>query len=83
MIKMYTTNWCPWCQRAKRVLEEKGLKFDEINIEELEMSRDELEKITGGRSVPQIVINNKPIGGFDNLFALNQSGKLDELVQSQ
>ena len=80
---MYTTNWCPWCQRAKRVLEEKGLKFDEINIEELEMSRDELEKITGGRSVPQIVINNKPIGGFDNLFALNQSGKLDELVQSQ
>ncbi|NQU68038.1 MAG: glutathione S-transferase N-terminal domain-containing protein [Candidatus Marinimicrobia bacterium] len=83
MIKMYTTNWCPWCQRAKRVLEEKGLKFDVINIEELEMSRDELEKITGGRSVPQIVINDKPIGGFDNLFALNQSGKLDELVQSQ
>jgi len=80
MIKMYTTNWCPWCQRAKRLLEEKKLDFEEINIEAKDMSRDELEKITGGRSVPQIVINDKPIGGFDNLFALHQSGKLNEIL---
>jgi len=46
------------------------------------MSREELEKITGGRSVPQIVINEKPIGGFENLFAMNQSGKLDNLPPS-
>ncbi|MFQ6609172.1 MAG: glutaredoxin 3 [Fidelibacterota bacterium] len=80
MIKMYTTNWCPWCQRAKRLLEEKKLDFEEINIESIDMSRDELEKVTGGRSVPQIVINDKPIGGFDNLFALHQSGKLNEML---
>lgn len=77
---MYTTNWCPWCQRAKRLLEEKKLDFEEINIESIDMSRDELEKVTGGRSVPQIVINDKPIGGFDNLFALHQSGKLNEML---
>ncbi len=82
MIKMYTTSWCPWCQRAKRLLNEKELIFEEINIEELGMSREELEKITGGRSVPQIVINEKPIGGFENLFAMNQSGKLDNLPPS-
>jgi len=81
MIKMYTTSWCPWCQRAKRLLNEKGLEFEEINIEEQVMSREELAKITGGRSVPQIVINDEPIGGFDDLYVLNQSGKLDEMLQ--
>jgi len=80
MIKMYTTSWCPWCQRAKRLLEEKGLSFEEINIEEIGMSRDELQKLTGGRSVPQIVIKNQPIGGFDDLYLLIHSGKLDEML---
>ncbi len=80
MIKIYSTSWCPWCQRAKRLLDEKGISYEELDIEEMGMSRDELEKITGSRSVPQIVIKDQPIGGFDNLYMLSQSGKLDELL---
>jgi glutaredoxin len=54
------------------------LLYEEINIEEINMSRDDLVKITGGRTVPQIVIEGAPIGGFDALMKLNQNGKLDQ-----
>jgi len=77
-VKLYTTNWCPYCHNAKRLLDEKGVAYEEINIEELGMSRKELAKITGGMTVPQIVINNEPIGGYDNLWALEQNGELDK-----
>ena len=49
---MYTANWCPYCRNAKRLLEEKGVAYEEINIEELGISREELSKITGGMTVP-------------------------------
>lgn len=76
MIQIYTTNWCPYCVNAKRLLTEKGMKYEEINIEEKGMSREDLFDLTGGRSVPQIVIDEKPIGGYDNLVALDQAGEL-------
>jgi GrxC family glutaredoxin len=76
MIKIYTTSWCPYCNNAKRLLKEKSIEYEEINIEEKGISREELTEITGGRSVPQIVIDDKAIGGYDNLVALNQEGKL-------
>lgn len=76
MIQIYTTNWCPYCVNAKRLLTEKGMKYEEINIEEKGMSREDLFDLTGGRSVPQIVIDEKPIGGYDNLVALDQVGEL-------
>ena len=82
MIKIYTTNWCPSCNMAKTLLVEKGLSFEEINIEEKNMSRNELKKLTGGSTVPQIVINNNSIGGFDSLVRLNTMGKLEELLDS-
>ena len=81
MIKIYTTSWCPHCQNAKQLLKEKGYQFDEIDIEKVNMSRPQLAEITGGSSVPQIVINDKPIGGFTNLLALDQKGELKELVE--
>ena len=77
-VKMYTANWCRYCRNAKRLLEEKGVAYEEINIEELGMSREELAKITGGMTVPQIVINDEPIGGYDNLWALDQNSELDQ-----
>jgi len=80
-VKMYTTNWCPYCRFAKRLLDEKGVDFKEINIDELGMSRQELLKITGNMTVPQIVINDEPIGGYDNLWALDQSGELEKKLQ--
>lgn len=76
MIQIYTTNWCSYCVNAKRLLTEKGMKYEEINIEEKGMSREDLFDLTGGRSVPQIVIDEKPIGGYDNLVALDQVGEL-------
>ena len=82
MIKIYTTNWCPSCNMAKTLLNEKGLSFEEINIEEKNMSRDDLKELTGGVTVPQIVINNNSIGGFDSLVRMNSMGKLEELLKS-
>lgn len=77
-VKIYSTSWCPYCRKAKAILDGKGIAYEEINIEEKGMSRDDLSKITGGMSVPQIVIYDEPIGGYDNLWVLNQNGELDK-----
>jgi glutaredoxin len=65
---------------AKKMLDDKGLSYKEINIEEEGISRDDLIKLTGGFTVPQILIDNVPIGGFDKLLLLDQTGKLKELL---
>ena len=75
-VKIYSTNWCPYCANTKRFLDEKGIEYEEINIETEGMSREDLEKITGGRTVPQIVIDDTPIGGYKDLIALDSEGKL-------
>ena len=75
MVKIYSTSWCPSCVYAKRLLEEKNIKFEEIG-----MSREQLLDLTGGASVPQIVINDKSIGGFDDLLTLSQSGQLTKIL---
>ena len=62
------------------MLDDIGLPYEEINIEEQDLTREDLVKITGGYTVPQIIINDKPIGGFDKLLQLNQSGELKELL---
>ena len=62
------------------MLDDIGLPYEEINIEEQDLTREDLVKITGGYTVPQIIINDKPIGGFDKLLQLNQSGGLKELL---
>ena len=78
MIKIYSTSWWGPCRAAKQLLDDKGLSYEEINIEETGISRDDLVKLPGGNTVPQIVINDKVIGGFDQLLILNQEGKLKE-----
>ena len=62
------------------MLDDMGVSYENIDIEEKGLSRDDLEKITGGYTVPQIIINDNPIGGFNELLQLNQSGKLKELI---
>ena len=76
MIKIYSTSWWGPCKAAKQLLDDKGLSYEEINIEEAGISRGDLVKLTGGYTVPQIIINDKSIGGFDQLLILNQEGKL-------
>ena len=76
LIKIYTTNWCSYCKMAKRYFDEQEMSYEEINIEEEGMSREELQKVTGGMSVPQIVIDDEVIGGYDNLMAMASAGEL-------
>ena len=61
------------------MLDDKGLSYEEINIDEVGISREDLFKLTGGYTIPQIIMNKKPIGGFDQLLILNQKGKLNDL----
>ena len=82
MVKIYSTSWCPSCIYAKKLLENENIDFEEINIEESGMTREQLCDLTGGMSVPQIVINNKSIGGFEDLLALSQSGELTKLLNT-
>ena len=76
LIKIYTTNWCSYCVMAKRYFDEQEMCYEEINIDEKGMSREELQKVTGGMSVPQIVIDDEVIGGYDNLMAMASAGEL-------
>lgn len=78
---MYMTNWCPYCQQAKALLGSLGVQWNEINIEMEGLSRVDLANLTGGHTVPQIMIDGKSIGGFSELYALHQSGALKELLQ--
>jgi glutaredoxin 3 len=80
-IVMYSTAWCPYCVRAKSLLERKGLAFREIRVDENPAERDVMLARTGGRrSVPQIFIGDRHVGGFDELYALDKSGELDTLT---
>jgi glutaredoxin 3 len=82
-IVIYTTAICPYCQNAKKLLTEKGLKYTEIAVDNDAEKRDEMIKLSGRRTVPQLFINDKPIGGFDALSALNASGQLDDLLKKE
>ena len=62
------------------MLDDIGMSYEEVNIEQEGLSRDDLVKLTGGYTVPQIIINENPIGGFNELLQLNKSGKLKELL---
>ena len=80
MIKIYCTNWCGPCIAAKKMLDDMEISYKEINIEKEGLSRDDLFRLTAGMTVPQIIINDNPIGGFNELLQLNQSGRLKELL---
>ncbi len=75
-VLIYSTSWCGPCANAKRLLTENGISFEEIDIEGKGMTRDELFEITGGRTVPQIVVDGKAIGGYTDLVDLDSNGLL-------
>jgi glutaredoxin 3 len=79
-VTVYSTNWCPWCDRAKALLNARGIAYEDVNIETQPDFRRALVALTGGYTVPQIVIGEKPIGGFRELRALDVSGELEELL---
>jgi glutaredoxin 3 len=80
-IVLYATGWCPYCQRARALLAKKGLEFKEIDVEDDGKLREEMIARSGKRTVPQIFIGDKHVGGCDDLLALDGSGELDRLIQ--
>jgi len=79
-IVMYTRSWCPYCDRAKRLLAAKGQSWREIDVEASDAARDEMIAKSGRRTVPQIWIGDRHVGGFDELAALEDAGELDPLL---
>ena len=80
-IKVYTSMWCPYCTMAKRLLDQKGAAYEEIDVTMNAPERAKMTQLAGGRtSVPQIFIGDTHVGGCDDLHALEAAGKLDPLL---
>ena len=79
-IQMYTTRWCGYCVRAKALLDSKGLPYEEVHLDDDPAFRQRLQELTGGWTVPQILIDGEPIGGYTELWQLDHSGELENLA---
>jgi glutaredoxin 3 len=75
-IRIYTTEWCGYCVRAKALLDGRGLEYEEISLDDDPHFRQKLMELTDGWTVPQILIDGRPIGGYAELYALDRSGGL-------
>ena len=80
-VEFYATSWCPYCTRARALLSSKGVTIEEIDVETQPGAREQMVARSGRRTVPQIFINQKHVGGCDDLLALNDAGGLDPLLQ--
>jgi glutaredoxin 3 len=81
-VVLYTTDWCPYCARARSLLETKGVAYTEIDVDAVPGARDEMLARGGGDTLPQIFIDGRPVGGSDELHALDAAGRLDPLVKN-
>lgn len=77
-VEIYTADYCSYCHRAKQLLDRKGIQYTEIRVDLNAEKRSEMIERTGRRTVPEILIDDELIGGFDDLWAYDQSGKLDQ-----
>lgn len=80
-VRMYSSGYCPYCVMAKRLLSNKGVSFQEILVDQEQGRREEMMRITGRRTVPQIFVGDTHVGGFDDLAALDRAGGLDPLLK--
>ncbi len=81
-VLMYATSWCPYCARARQLLQQKGIVFQEIDLDEFPEARAEMMARSHRHTVPQIFVGETHVGGCDDLFALDARGGLDKLLQS-
>ncbi len=81
-VVVYLTGWCPYCTRAKQLLERKGVDFEEIDVDARPEARKEMTARSGRSSVPQIFIGATHVGGCDDLHELEGSGRLDTLLKT-
>jgi glutaredoxin 3 len=79
-VRLYSTRWCGYCVRAKGLLESRGIDYEEVMLDDDPAFRQKLFDLTGGWTVPQILIDGDPIGGYTELHHLNRSGRLDAIL---
>ena len=79
-VTVYSTNYCPYCRQAERFLTDRGVKFENIDVTTDDELRAKLVELSGQRTVPQIFIDGKPIGGYSDMMALQRKGQLDALL---
>ncbi|WP_114392370.1 glutaredoxin 3 [Oleisolibacter albus] len=79
-VEIYTSPWCGYCARAKRLLDAKGVAYEEIDIMAEPRRRPEMEQRSGRHTVPQIFVDDQSLGGCDDIHALDKAGKLDALL---
>jgi glutaredoxin 3 len=75
-IQIYTTRWCGYCVRAKALLDSRGIEYEEISLDDDPNFRQHLFDLTGAWTVPQILVDGRPIGGYVELWRLDKEGKL-------
>jgi len=84
MIEVYSGDFCPYCIRAKSLLKKKGLEFSEYNVrKDIKRQAEMSERAPGSRTIPQIFINDRHVGGCDDLFALERRGELDNWLTGE
>jgi len=81
-VQIYTTQICPYCHRAKALLRDKGVAYEEVDVMAIPGARDKMIDRTGRTSVPQIFVGDTHVGGCDDLYALESKGALDPLLAS-
>jgi glutaredoxin 3 len=80
-VEFYSADWCPFCMRAKALLDARGIEYEEINVDRIPGFREQLVEMTGRMTIPQIIIDGTPVGGYDDIAALDRAGELLPLVQ--
>ncbi|PWQ98756.1 glutaredoxin 3 [Leucothrix arctica] len=82
-VVMYSTRFCPFCMRAKSLLKSKNVEFENIDVGNDKSLWQKMEKLSGQNTVPQIFVNGKALGGFDDINHLDRQGKLDALLNTE
>ena len=80
VIRIYTTRWCGYCAAARELLDEKGVQYEVIDVGFNKNLRREMTELSGHQTVPQIFIDSQPVGGYDDIAALDASGKLNAML---
>jgi len=81
-VVMYTTSWCPYCARARRLFQAKGVAFTDIDVDSIDGARAEMQQRSGRTTVPQIFVGEQHLGGYDDVQALDDRGELDPLLRA-
>ncbi|MEQ1771245.1 MAG: glutaredoxin 3 [Devosia sp.] len=79
-VQIYSTGWCPYCQAARSLLDDKGVTYEEIDVTAPDMRMGMIQRAHGRRTVPQIFVGDVHVGGYQELAALERQGKLDPLL---